>query len=249
MSIFDIEKINEFYNAYVSAGLLDSSNAKFLKSVLDKRTPPKGRGLDWLEDIFNKGIPQEPSEEDREFSNHLLDISKKLQHEEEQNTLREFSKKILTRQQLTENQRKYMGILIEKANSGFRLVEVDKSVRDFIKALEGKIKHGVSGYYWNSRPGTYRRALAIFDRFSARNEMSDNDIKFLREIFSSWTTVWDTAESLIGRLLYYKDEPVLVIGNKCSTSDGTILIDVIYEGSTSSVNVSSLRKRTKQMKK
>jgi hypothetical protein len=246
---FDIEKINEFYNAYVSVGLSDSSNAKFLKSLLDKRTPPRGRGIDWLEGIFNKGIPRAAIEEDREFSNHLLDISKKLQYEEEQNTLREFSKKILTCQQLTESQRKYMGILIEKANSGFCLVEVDESVRNFIKAIEGKIKYGVSGYYWNSRPGTYRRAMATFDRFSERNEISDNDIKFLREIFSSWTITWDTAESLIGRLLYYKDEPVLVVGNRRSAGDGTILIDVIYKGSTSGVNVSSLRKRTKRMKK
>lgn len=243
---FEIEKINEFYNAYVFAGLSNSTNAKFLKSLLEERRAPSGRGIDWLENIFNKGLPLPPTNEDLEFSKYLLDIAKKLQHEEEQNILREFSKKISSSQQLTENQRKYMGVLIEKAEAGFRLVEINDNIKNFVRAIEGKIKYGVSGYYWNSRPGTYRKACVIFESFDRKNEISDNDIKFLREIFSSWTVSWDSVESLVGRLMYYKNKPVLVTGNKSHDGSGVILVDVMCEGSTVRINVSSLQKRMKK---
>jgi hypothetical protein len=139
-----------------------------------------------------------------------------------------------------------MSVLIERAKTGYTLVKVDEETRDFIRALEGKIKCGVSGYYWNSRPGTYRRASMIFDVFSSKNEISNNDLEFLKEIFSSWTSQWESANSLIGQLMYYKNEPVLVLGNKRSVGDGIILIDVIHKDSTSSVNVSLLRKRMKK---
>lgn len=244
--MFELEKIEEFYKAYVLAGLSDSSNAKFLKSLLNEKTPPRGRGIDWLESIFNKGMPCAPTKENLEFSEHLLEIAKKLQYEEERNTLQEFSKKISIGQQLTEKQRKYMDVLIERANSGFTLVKIDDSIENFIRAIEGKIKFGVSGYYWNSRPGTYRKLCMIFEQFDKKNEISNNDIKFLREIFSSWTTSWDTVESLAGRLMYYKNEPVLVVGNKRHNGSGIILVDVIYCGITTSVNVSSLQKRMKK---
>ena len=105
MSTFDLEKIDEFYNSYVLAGLSNSSNAKFLKSLLIEKTQPKGRGIDWLNDIFQKGKPNPISEEQLEFSNYLIELSTCLQHEEEKNTLREFFKKICSNQQLTENQR------------------------------------------------------------------------------------------------------------------------------------------------
>lgn len=112
MFAFDLEKIDEFYNSYVSAGLSNSSNAKFLKSLLTEKIPPKGRGIDWLNNIFEKGKPSPPSEEQLEFSNYLIELSNRLQHEEEKNTLKEFSKKISSSQQLTENQRNYMNVLI-----------------------------------------------------------------------------------------------------------------------------------------
>lgn len=246
MSAFDLEKIDEFYNSYVSAGLSNSSNAKFLKSLLTEKIPPKGRGIDWLNNIFEKGKPNPPTEEQLEFSNYLIELSNRLQHEEEKNTLKEFSKKISSSQQLTENQRNYMNVLIDRANAGYTLVKIDEEILGFIRALEGKIKFGVSGYYWNSRPGTYRRASAIFELFSSKNEISNNDLAFLKEIFRSWTSLWESADSLKGRLMYYKNKPVLVLGNKRSMGDGVILIDVICDGSTSSVNVSLLQKRMKK---
>jgi hypothetical protein len=196
--------------------------------------------------MFLENENVETSNEWKEYCANIERLAFRLQHEDERNTLLQFSRKLSLGQALTEKQKKYFEILLARAQRGYAFLKVDDDIKNFIFSLEKKIKHGISSYYWNARPGTYSRSCKIIERFRSHKEISGDDFEFLRSVFKSWTLAWDSSKELDGCLFYIQNEPALVLGNRSSNQLGTIVVDVLCGGAKKTVNISSLKKRFKK---
>jgi hypothetical protein len=247
---FDIEKVKIFASAYNAAGKGQTSNGLFLTSLVESCSPPRGRGKEWLKDIFSKGIPDPMNEDVLRRVEEIEKCAAQTQKPDDAETLRDFSRKISQGRTLTERQVSFLESLMERSKIEIVYIDITPDINGFICLLRNKILHGTTSYYWNERPGTYNRATKIMNFFEKTGKIDTDDFNFLRSIFKGFTEEWENADSFAGKIMYSRaGEPVLVL-NKRLDSVGIyqVSVDVLIDGKSKVFPLSSLLKRKPKQK-
>lgn len=172
------------------------------------------------------------------------------QKPEDEEILRDFSRRISLGRQLSEKQESFLSKLMERAEQEVEWVEVNDDVNAFIETLKCKVFHGTSAYYWQARESTYRRAARIFSYYDKTGKIDTEDYKYLRSIFKGFTRQWEEVDSWKGNIFYLRGlgEPVLVLEKYVVTRgmklvEPQILVNVLVNGVSKSVPVDRLLKR------
>ena len=252
---FDLNKAEEYLSAYKNAGVVWTSQGKFLASLVESKSPPKGRGIQWLEDIFALGLPQSMNEEKVLRIEKIEKAAAMTQKPEDAEILRDFSRKISLGRQLSEKQESFLSKLMERAEREVKYVEINDDINAFIETLKCKVLYGTSSYYWQARESTYRRASQIFNYCEKTGKIDTDDYKYLRSIFKGFTEQWEEVDSWRGNIFYLKGtgEPVLVLEKYVVTRgmrpvEPQILVNVLVNGVSKSVSIDRLLKRKPKFK-
>ena len=59
MEGWDLEKVKELKGQYEAAGVTSTSSYNFLSSIVQAGTPPRGRGIGWLQQLLAQGSPSD----------------------------------------------------------------------------------------------------------------------------------------------------------------------------------------------
>lgn len=247
---FDIEKVKIFASAYNAAGKGQTSNGLFLISLVESCSPPRGRGKEWLEDIFSKGIPEPMNEDVLRRVEEIEKCAAQTQKPDDAETLRDFSRKISQGRTLTERQVSFLEKLMERARTEVVYVELTPDIEGFISLLKNKVRFGTTSYYWSERPGTYNRAIQVMNFFEKTGKIDEDDYNFLRSIFKGFTEEWENADSFAGKIMYSRaGEPALVLNKRLdSTGIYQVSVDVLIDGKSKIFPLSSLLKRKPKQK-
>jgi len=177
------------------------------------------------------------------------------QKSEDAEILRDFSRKISLGRQLSEKQESFLTKLMERAEREVEWVEVNDDINAFIETLKCKVFYGTSGYYWQARESTYRRASGIFNYFEKTGKIDTEDYKYLRSIFKGFTEQWEEVDTWKGNIFYLRGlgEPVLVLEKYIVTRgmkpvEPQILVNVLVNGVSKSVPIDRLMKRKPKSK-
>ena len=252
---FDLNKVEEYLSAYKNAGVAWTSQGKFLASLVESKSPPKGRGIQWLEDIFALGLPKSMNEEKMLQIEKIEKAAAVAQKPEDAEVLRDFSRKISLGRQLSEKQESFLSKLIERAEREVKYVEINDDTNAFIETLRYKVFYGTTAYYWQARESTYRRAMQIFSYYEKTRKIDTEDYEYIRSIFKGFTEQWKEVDSWRGSIFYLKGtgEPVLVLEKYVLTRgmrpvEPQILVTVLVNGMSKSVPVDRLLKRKPKSK-
>jgi len=160
------------------AGLAETSSGRFLRSLADTATPPRGRGIDWLVGLIKQGDPGPNVALGREMEKlipfaggNAPSIEKLAADLKSGRPLPAWGYDLLARVRT--------GIA-----AGNLPREITQAERDLLTSLS-VYKSGQSTYYWNRRPGTSSKLERIFSMAWEGKPLTNDDIEYARSNFKS----------------------------------------------------------------
>ena len=160
------------------AGLGDTSSGRFLRSLADTATPPRGRGIDWLVGLIKQGDPGPSVALGREIEK-LIPLAGGNASSLEKMALDLKSGRPLP---------SWGYDLLSRVRSGISAGNLPKEItqeeRDLLSNLS-LYKSGQSSFYWSKRPGTSNKLDKIFSMARDGKPLTADDIEYVRSNFKS----------------------------------------------------------------
>ncbi len=251
--MFDLDKVRSLSQAYKDAGLGNTWPGGFLNSLATEGKPPRGNGVNILNDLITKGEPNTwPSWQ--KAKDYLVSAESCLR-KDEADTLKSFTAQIFQGRELTDRQKAYAERIMAGAQRPINSMAVDDELKALANGLYRR-KVNMSQYYWGNKPATSNRIDRIINKINQQNEVEVDDVEFLRSQFKSVVALWDSAPEKSGALCQVnpwhlpgwqglRNEStlmldVLVLGNRSFSHHGMLMVDVLVNGSVHSVNMEKL---------
>ena len=196
------------------AGLGDTSSGRFLRSLADTATPPRGRGIDWLVGLIKQGDPGPNIALGREIEKliplaggNAPSLEKMVGDLKMGRPLPPWGYDLLARVR--------SGI-----SAGNLPREITQAEGDLLANLS-IYKSGQSSFYWNKRPSTSHKLDRIFSMAREGKPLTTDDIEYVRSNFKSVVKQIECAEFPAGSIASVNGRHVIYENRRNNADDGT----------------------------
>lgn len=218
-----LDQVRELADRYNACGLGGTSSGRFLQSVAISGQMPRGRGVDWLNDLISKGSPQsvEPLLEE------IKDLIARSKRDDTIKILNDIMIRVQAGQNLSEHKLFELERLRKQVNDALPDLELDERSRHLLAGLEAR-KRFSSYSYWQARPVISTRLDSIFKRWRAESKISPDDWGFMRENFKGPITEFEGGKHPVGSLRWTRrGEPATVMSPPRFDDRGSVIINVM----------------------
>jgi len=194
----EIEKVKELVLQYQTAGIVNSWNYNFIKSVSEKGNV-YGRGVQILEDILNKGNPSNWPQFHMIAQINQAIVDSKI--EENVKILKEFRQKIVDGRDLSQKQVEFANSLIASSKIEIEFIDCEE-ISDFLEVVKSEYRHS-SPYYVANKRSTFQRVENILNRYQKLKKITKNDFEFLQSTFKKRFLHIQEIKKMIGDLAVF----------------------------------------------
>jgi hypothetical protein len=206
-------------NQWQEAGLSDTTSGRFLRSLADTATPPRGRGVDWLVGLIKQGDPRPNVLLGKEIEKlvplaggNSASLSRIASDLKNGRAMPSWGYDFLARVK--------QGII-----SGDLPRDLTESERDLMSSLS-IYKSGQSHVYWSRRPGTSNKLDKIFQMAARGEKLSNADVTYVKECFKK-----------VVRQIENPDYPP---GSIAQVNPRWVIFDNMHKAGTDDVNVTCM---------
>ena len=216
-----MDQVRELADRYVECGLDGTSSGRFLRSIVTDGRMPRGRGIDWLNDLISKGIPESVAPLLAEIDDLILRTPRKDTKEE----LADLQRRVKAGWQLSEFQQKTLNRLRQQVRDAKADMDLDDRSVNLVHGLSARHRYS-SPTYWASRPAINRRLHTIFRRWVDETKICPDDWQFLRENFKTVVENYENTKHPIGALRWERGPkwPVTVMSEPFLTDMGNVVV-------------------------
>lgn len=171
MEGWDLEKVKELKAQYEAAGVTTTSSYNFLSSIVHAGTPPRGRGITWLQQLLEQGAPSDISK--------VLARLDRLIKEVPTADMDRFPQMIRNSGRVDRWQHEKIDEAEAALEKGWMEVTPEQ-----IAVLQ-QIQEVAKGRrtWWANRAGQHRRFILIYSSLSQSNRMLQADFDFITGLF------------------------------------------------------------------
>ena len=218
-----MDQVRELADRYVECGLDGTSSGRFLRSIVADGRMPRGRGIDWLNDLISKGVPQSVAPLLAEIDELTLRTSRQDTKDE----LTYIRSRVKAGWQLSEFQKKTLDRLRQQVNDAKDDMTLDERQLKLIQGLKNRFRYS-SPTYWASRPAISRRLSTIFGRWESETKICPDDWQFLRDNFRTVVENYENTKHPVGALRWERGPkwPVTVMSETLLTDMGNVVVMV-----------------------
>jgi hypothetical protein len=218
-----MDQVRELADRYVECGLDGTSSGRFLRSIVADGRMPRGRGIDWLNDLVSKGAPESVTPLLAELDDLILRTPRKDTKEE----LADLQRRVKAGWQLSEFQQKTLNRLRQQVRDAKADMGLDDRSVKLVHGLSARHRYS-SPTYWASRPAINRRLHTIFGRWADETKICPDDWQFLRENFKTVVENYENTKHPIGALRWERGPkwPVTVMSEPLLTDMGNVVVMV-----------------------
>ena len=218
-----LDQVRELADRYNACGLGGTSSGRFLQSIAISGQMPRGRGVDWINDLISKGSPQsvEPLLEE------IKDLIARSKRDDTIKILNDIMTRVQAGQNLSEHKLSELERLRKQVNDDLLDLELDDHQKDLIKGLIARKRYS-SYSYWASRPVISERLDQIFDRWSKHGKVAPDDWQYVLNNFKGIISEFEVGRHPLGSLRWTRrGEPATVMSPPRFDDRGSVIINVM----------------------
>lgn len=171
MEGWDLEKVKELKAQYEAAGVTSTSSYNFLSSIVQAGTPPRGRGIGWLQQLLAQGSPGD-----------IRSVIARAEHLHKEVFTADLERIILmikSSGRVDKWQHEKIDAVEAALEKGW--VEVTPEQIVVLRQIQEVAKGRHT--WWMNRAAQHRRFMLIYGGLSQSNRMLQADFDFITELF------------------------------------------------------------------
>ena len=217
----EIQKVKELVLQYQTAGIVNSWNYNFIKSISEKGNV-YGRGVQILEDILNKGNPSNWPQFHMITQIDQAIVDSKI--EENVKILKEFRQKIIDGRELSQKQVEFANSLINSSKIEIEFIDCEE-ISDFLEVVKSEYRHS-SPYYIANKRSTFQRVENVLNRYQKLKKITKNDFEFLQSTFKKRFLHIQEVKKMIGDLAVFNKDANYFEGDESYSTKNFVKGDV-----------------------
>lgn len=171
MEGWDLDKVRELKAQYEAAGVTTTSSYNFLSSIVQAGSPPRGRGITWLQQLLEQGPPSDISK--------VLTRVERLIKEVPTCDMERFPQMIRSSGRVEKWQHEKIDAAEAALEKGWRdLAPSELAVMQSLIAIADARR-----YWWINRASQHRRYLLIKDILLKSGRIMQADFEFVTGLF------------------------------------------------------------------